>query len=153
MEENTPKGPGGTQGGYLLFAFGALLALAGAYLFFDSVRVTTGLGALSGLMGGHRGGMWETTSMGIIFVPFLIGIVALFFDAKMRWAWVVLGLGVLLLAVEVVSRFRFGFNTKLTHFLGMLVLFGAGLGLMLRSYWAMGAKSPQPPGEESEENE
>lgn len=156
LENNLPKGPGGTEGGYLLFAFGAVLALAGTYLFFDSVRVTTGMGALSGLMGGRGGGggrLWETTSMGIIFMPFLIGIIALFFNAKMRWAWIVLGLGVVLLGVEVVSRFRFDFSSKLTHFLGMLVLFGAGLGLMLRSYWAAGMQVPKPPGESNEESQ
>lgn len=160
MENNLPKGPGGTEGGYLLFAFGALLALAGTYLFFDSVRLTTETGGvLSGLMagrgGGGRGGMWETTSMGIIFMPFLIGIIALFFNYRMKWAWVILGLGIILIGVEIVSRFRFLFSGKLTHFLGMLVLFGAGLGLMLRSYWAAGMKVPKPPGEEppSEEEE
>lgn len=151
MNSPTTKGPGGTEGGQWLFIFGALLAIAGAYLFFDSVRITTGHGALSGMMGARGGGgMWDTASKGILFLPFLIGVVALFFDVRMKWAWVVLGLGILLLGVEIISQIRFVMNMKLTYLLGMLLLFGAGLGLMLRSYVAATAgagEKPNPPDE------
>ena len=106
------------------------------YLFFDSVRVTTaGVGWMSGYF---RGGMGETTSMAIIFVPFFIGVFALFYDASMKWGYWLTGLGVAFIAVEIVSRIHFFFNTKLTHFLGMLVLFAAGAALMLKSSHKMG---------------
>ena len=48
-----------------------------------------------------------------------------------------LGIGVL--AVEILSRIQFLFQTKTTHLLGMIVLFAAGVGLMLRSYRDDGA--------------
>ncbi len=75
------RGSGGTDGGVSLFAFGLLLAVGGVYFFFDSVRVTTGhAGALSGMFGGGggHGRMIDTTSMGILFVPFFVGVFALF---------------------------------------------------------------------------
>ena len=130
------KGSGGTEGGVGQFLIGLVLAGLAIYLFFDSVRVATGAGFISdsihGMMG-RRGGIGETTSMGIIFVPFLIAIIALFYDAKKKWGWWLLYFGVAVIAVEILSRIRFFMNTKLTHLLGMMVLFAAGVGLILRS--------------------
>ena len=83
------KGSGGTEGGLGMFFVGFGLAALGVYFFFNPVYVTTRLGLFSGMFGRHGGGpgMWETTSMGILFVPFLIGVIALFQDARRRWAW------------------------------------------------------------------
>jgi len=134
------RGSGGTPGGLTQFGIGLLLSALATYLFFDSVRVTTmGMGLLSGMMR-HRGGggLWETTSMGILFVPFFIGVIALFYDAKMNWAWWLTGLGLAVLAIEIFSRIRFVMSMKTTHLLGMIVLFAAGAGLMLRSYRPVG---------------
>ncbi|WP_283433337.1 hypothetical protein [Neorhodopirellula lusitana] len=128
-------GSGGTQGGTRMFFVGMLLAIAGVYLFFDSVRVSTGhSGLLSGMLGARRGGMMETTSMGIVFVPFFLGVFSLFVDATRKWAWLLTYVGIALLGIEVISRVRFIMDTKLTHLLGMLVLFAAGCALMFRSY-------------------
>ena len=117
------------------FAIGFCLSSLAAYLFFDSVKVTTaGHGLISGLFGYGHGGAWETTSMGIIFVPFFLGIVVLFYDARLRWGWALMYLGIAILAIEILSRIQFLFQMKSTHLLGMIVLFAAGVGLMLRSY-------------------
>jgi len=131
------RGSGGTNGGVREFFIGLVLAAIGAYLFFDSVRVQTDThGAITGsirqMMGG--GHLIETTSMGIIFVPFFAGVVALFTDSKRKWAWYLTYIGMAILVIEVLSRIRFFINTKLSHLLGMIVLFAAGAGLMLRSY-------------------
>jgi hypothetical protein len=127
------KGSGGTDGGINQFAVGfGLMALA-VYLFFDSVKVSTGMGFMSG-WGHGRSGMLETTSMGIIFLPFLIGVIVLFYDAAKKWAWWLVYLGLGVIAIEIFSRIRFLMTMKTTHLLGMIVLFAAGMGLMLRSY-------------------
>ncbi|NNE93273.1 MAG: hypothetical protein HKN23_16645 [Verrucomicrobiales bacterium] len=137
--------PGGREGGELTFIFGLLLTGVGLWLFFDSVRITSGHGGLiSGMMGGRRGGgaggmgggFRETTSMGILLVPLFIGVVALFFDAKKTWAWVMTGLGIAILAIEIVSRFRPHFEWKASHAIMMLVMIAGGLGMMLRGYLA-----------------
>jgi len=128
-------GSGGTRGGFGTFAIGFVLAALGLYLFFDSVRVTTGPGLFGGWMGRRGGGgMGTTTSMGILFVPFLIAVIALFYNASKRWAWWLLYIGIAVISIEVLSHIRFLLNTKLTHLLGMMVLFAAGVGLMIRSY-------------------
>jgi len=128
--------PGGTDGGEKAFLAGLGLILfgLGLYLFLDSVRVTSApYGILSGRTGGGQG-MWETTSMGIIFVPFLAGVTILFFDAEKRWAWWLTGLGLALIAIEILSRVRFVMEIKTTHLLLVLGMVAAGAGLLLRSY-------------------
>ncbi|NLF72028.1 MAG: hypothetical protein GX575_23595 [Candidatus Anammoximicrobium sp.] len=130
------RGSGGTEGGAGKFVFGFGLAALALYLFFDSVRVATGdLGLFSGLARRHSGGgLWETTSMGLLFVPFFLGVLALFYDSRLKWAWGLMWFGVAVLVIEILSRIRFFLNMKTTHLLGMIVLFAAGAALMIRSY-------------------
>ncbi|MFT5192369.1 MAG: hypothetical protein ACI9DF_000521 [Verrucomicrobiales bacterium] len=123
--------PGGTPGGLQKFGLGLLLSAVSLYFFFDSVHVATReAGLISGLMGGR----FQTTSMGIIFLPFFIGIVALFTNAKMKWAWIVTWIGLAIIVIEILSRIYFLMSMKTSHLLIMIVTFAAGAGLMLRSY-------------------
>jgi len=135
------RGSGGTEGGAGKFLIGFGLAALALYLFFDSVRVATGdLGLFSGLARRHAGGgLRETTSMGLLFVPFFLGVLALFYDARLKWAWGLMWFGVAVLVIEILSRIRFFLNMKTTHLLGMIVLFAAGAALMIRSYRDEGA--------------
>lgn len=50
------------------------------------------------------------------------------------WGWVLTYVGIGVVAIEILSRIQFLFQMKTTHLLGMIVLFAAGVGLMLRSY-------------------
>ena len=131
--------PGGTEGGQAAFLAGVGLLLAGLalYLFFDSVYVTSGGGGwISGWMGGMHGmgGMMQTTSHGLIFVPLLLGVVALFYDAQKAWAWGLLWVGLAVVLVEILSRLEFRFSMKTSHLIVLMVMLGAGIGLLLRSF-------------------
>lgn len=119
-----------------MFGLGVVMALAAVYIFFDSIRVSTGhAGVVSGLIGGGgQGRLIETTSMGIVFVPFFAGVFSLFVNSRQKWAWVLTYAGIAILAIEVLSRVRFVIDTKLTHFLVVIVLFAAGCAFMFRSY-------------------
>ena len=135
IEGDTMKGSGGTEGGLSLFFIGLGLSGLALYLFFDSVFATTMVGVFSRMMGrGGQGGMWATTSMGLLFVPFLIAVIALFYDSRMKWAWWLLYFAVAVIAIEILSSIRFELRMKMTHLLGLMVLFAAGVGLILRSY-------------------
>ncbi|MEM7146717.1 MAG: hypothetical protein AAF591_16405 [Verrucomicrobiota bacterium] len=126
--------PGGTDGGTWQFLVGALLCVVAGWLFFDSVRVVSGGGWVSGMMRGRGGGgMGQTTSMGILFVPFVIGLVLLFYNAKLKAGWVLFIVGLAIVVVEMVSRIRFRFDIKSTHLILMIVMFCAGAGFILRS--------------------
>lgn len=129
--------PGGRPGGEIKFIIGVLLSGIGMWLFFDSVRLTTGHhGLISSAFGGRDGGggMGQTTSMAIILVPLFIGVIGLFFNVKQKWAWALTIIGILILSVEILSRMRPHFNVKASHAVLMLVMIAGGLGLTLRAY-------------------
>jgi len=123
QERTTMKGSGGTEGGLGQYAIGFGMAMLALYLVFDSVLCREGSDSSRwdspvGLSGGSGRGFWETTSMGIVFMPFFLGVLALFYDAKQKWAWWLMWLGVAVVAIEIISRMRFRFDIKTTHFLG-----------------------------------
>jgi len=124
--------PGGQEGGEGYFLGGIALFIAGLYFFLDSVRVTSGhYGAISGMIGRGRNGM-ETTSMGVVFLPFLIGVGILFYDSSKRWGWWLSGAGLIMLVIEMVSRIQFSMNIKTSTFLLIFCLMAAGAGLATR---------------------
>lgn len=132
-------GSGGTKGGIGQFIIGCLLAAVGGYLFFDSVRMTTGhYGMISGMFSGMgRGGManfFDTTSMAIVFLPLAIGVFSLFVNAKQKWAWWLTWGGLGVLVVEMISRVHFAMNIKTSSFVLMLVTVCAGLAMIFKSY-------------------
>ena len=131
--------PGGRPGGEIKFFIGLALSAVGVWLFFDSVHFTSGhRGLVSGVMnrGGAGGGgrIGETTSMGIILVPLFIGVIALFFDVRKTWGWVLTILGLAILAIEIVSRLRPYYDAKASHAILMIIMIAGGFGLMLRGY-------------------
>lgn len=137
-DKSRPSGlrPGGEEGGDALFGFGfGLLLLAlGGYLFLDSVQVTSREGGwVSGAIGRGRQGL-ETTSMGLVFVPLFLGLVILFYNARLKLGWWLSGLGLAVIVVEILSRIRFELVMKTTHLLIILVMVAAGCGLMFRAY-------------------
>jgi len=127
-----------------LFLFGFILSATALYFFFDSVRVDTrGYGLISGAMGGRGrgggggggmgGGFGQTTSMGIVFLPFFISLIALFYDYTMKWAKYLLYIGIAIIVIEILSRIQFILSMKVSHLLLMFVAFAAGAGMMLRA--------------------
>jgi len=112
---------------------GILLMAIGLWFLFDSVRVTSG--QYGWITGGFRN-MWSlTTSTGIIFIPFIIGVVAIAYNTKAIWPRFLTGAGILMLIVEMFSRIRFLFNIKTSSLLLMLGLFAIGIGLTLRGWF------------------
>ena len=129
------RGSGGTPGGISEFAVGFVLAGLAVYLFLDSVILSTGIGMIAGGVNGMFGGfIGDTASSGLVFLPFFIGVTALFYDARPRWGWATMYLGIAVIVVEIMSRIRFLIQMRVSHLLGIVVLLAAGTGLMLRSY-------------------
>ncbi len=144
------RGAGGTDGGVGLFVIGFALSALGTYLFFDFLLVSTGpYGMFSGMMfgGGQGMGGWQSASAGILFVPFFVGVVSLFYDSHMKWAWGLMWLGLAVIAIEILSRIRFQMPIKATYLLEMLALIAAGTGLMIRSYREGSVIQNLPPSE------
>jgi uncharacterized protein len=130
------RGSGGTEGGIGLFTIGFVVSIVSLFFFFDSVHVTTrGQGLLTGML--YRGlgeGGFGTASMGLVFFPFFLGVLALFYDARPAWAWYLMWAGLGILVIEILSQLTFAFNLRASYLLLVLAAFAAGVGLMLRSY-------------------
>jgi uncharacterized protein len=125
--DNDPNKPSG-----LPLLIGIVLTCLGLWMLFDSVRVTSGYGWFSGYM---RGWWTTTTSTGIVFIPFVIGVVCIFYNMKTKWPYWLTGIGITVVLVEMLSRIRFVFNMKTSHLLLMLALVAAGLGFCLQGYF------------------
>jgi hypothetical protein len=73
-------------------------------------------------------------STGIIFAPIFIGLVILFYDARLRWGWALFYLGLAIIVIEILSRIQFLMQMKTSNLLLMLGMVAAGIGMMLRSF-------------------
>jgi hypothetical protein len=153
------RGSGGTEGGVGLFTIGFVLSIVSLYFFFDSVQVTTrGNGLFTGMMYRAAGdGAFGTASMGLVFLPFFLGVIALFYDARPAWAWYLMWLGLGILVIEILSQLTFIFNLRASYLLLVLATFAAGVGMMLRSYRAIDSsprgRHPGPPDDERQPTE
>ena len=126
-ELRAKRGAGGTPGGLGTFFLGLALTIAGLYLVLTQVTVTTWFGG-NWFGTGYRGGI------GIVMLPLLIGIGALFFNGKSKAGWILTALGGLAILAEIITSLSFHFRE--TSLLAVIMMFGmlaAGLGLIFRS--------------------
>jgi hypothetical protein len=136
MQEELVRGAGGTPGGTWLFFTGLVLSAAGLWFFLNNVHVVTQpLGLLSGVFSrGAFGGGMPAMSTGVVFVPIFMGLVLLFYDARMKWGWALFYVGLALIVIEILSRITFMMEIKTSSLLLMLGMIAAGIGMMLRSF-------------------
>ena len=116
--------------------FGYLFVAVATWLFFDSTKMTTyGIGYLTGMF--PRGGFWDTTSMAVIFLPLLVGVVWLIYlflaGGENKWAKILSWSGLAGIAIEALSRVRFHIVMKTSSFLILLGVFACGLAMLLRA--------------------
>ncbi len=116
-------GAGGTPGGIPMFLIGFIMAVAGGYLLTSQVTVTSGVWAL-----------WGYNSFGLSLLPFIIGVLMLFFDGRSKIGWLLLVAGVVIILAGIIANLRIYFEpTSLFNTLTMLVLLAGGIGLLARS--------------------
>lgn len=116
-------GAGGTPGGIPMFLIGFIMAVAGGYLLTNQVTVTSGVWAL-----------WGYNSFGLSLLPFIVGVLLLFFDGRSRLGWLLLIAGVVIILAGIIMNLRIYFQpTSLFNTLTMLFLLAGGIGLLARS--------------------
>ena len=117
------RSPGGTPGGLGEFLIGLAMAAAGGYMLTSRVSVTTGYWQL-----------WGYNAFGLTLVPFIFGILLLFFNGRSVIGWILLFIGVVLILAGVILNLQIYFgHTSLFELIVMLVLLFGGLGLLARS--------------------
>lgn len=117
------RSPGGTPGGLGEFLIGLAMAAAGGYMLTSRVSVTTGYWQL-----------WGYNAFGLTLVPFIFGILLLFFNGRSVIGWLLLFIGVVLILAGIILNLQIYFgHTSLFELIVMLVLLFGGLGLLARS--------------------
>lgn len=121
--------PGGTPGGLGEFIAGIGLCGVGFWLLASRVVVVGGR-----LFGGALGNFGGGGGFAVLLLPFVAGVTLLFRDGRSRWGWPLVGVGLGLMVLDVITSLDLHFQaTPLPIFLLMVGSVAAGLGLILRS--------------------
>jgi hypothetical protein len=116
-------GAGGTPGGVPQFFIGLGLAAVGAYLITQQVTVQSGYWTIGGY-----------NAFGLSLIPFILGIGLLFFDGNSKTGFILLFLGILVIAAGILMNLTIYFQpTSLFNTLMMIGMTAAGVGLVLRA--------------------
>ncbi|MFO1495475.1 MAG: hypothetical protein U1F26_12560 [Lysobacterales bacterium] len=117
------RGAGGTPGGLGEFLLGLGMIVVGGYLLMKQVIVTSGGWSLFGY-----------DAFGLSLIPFLLGLVVVFYNGKSILGWFLVSAGLLVIGAGVIANLRIYFApTSLYNTLIMLGLVAAGVGLVARS--------------------
>lgn len=105
--------------------FGGIgLILTGIFMFFNHVRVGTGMLAMLGMTGG---------GMGLLFVPLMIGIGWLLYDSKNKVAWLLTTGTCAIIFFSVLNSLVMSFPAmSMLGMIMMLLPFAAGGALLLK---------------------
>ncbi|TQV72018.1 hypothetical protein FLL45_17775 [Aliikangiella marina] len=132
---HTPEGAGGTSGGVGRYLAGLIMMCVGGYIFLSKVIVTTGALA-AGFGFGTRlyaaGGFGITG--GMIFIPFIIGIIMIFWNSKNPFGWLLSGLSIIALIVGIIVNIRMTLMPMSAFdIIVLIVLMAGGAGLFFSS--------------------
>lgn len=124
------RGAGGTHGGEWMFVIGLFMMVAGFYLLLSSISIDSRFGFGMQLYG--FGGMGITS--GMLMIPFIIGVITIFYSKKNFLGWFLAIGSILALIVGVLARSQFRFaQMSAFDLMVILVLSFGGLGLFLRA--------------------
>jgi len=128
------RGAGGTNGGIGSFILGVLMMCGGGYMLLQSIIVRSNFGWGTSLYHfGGGAGSFSITS-GMVFIPFLIGIGIVFYNARNFIGWLLTLGSVTALVFGVISNLHASMKTMSAFdLMVILVLTVGGLGLFLRS--------------------
>ena len=128
------RGAGGTNGGTGEFLIGFLMMCGGFYMLFNSIIVTSNLGAGMRLYGFNAfGGNYAVTS-GMVLIPFIFGVGFIFYNSRNLLGWALAAGSLVALVFGVIASIKFTFRTMSAFdLITILILSVGGLGLFLRS--------------------
>jgi len=99
------RGAGGTNGGEWQFLIGLTMMIAGFYLLLNSISISSHFGFGMRLYG--VGGVGITS--GMIMIPFIAGIIFIFYNSKNPIGWVLAVGSLVALFVGVLASAQFRF--------------------------------------------
>lgn len=143
MDEPTlDRGAGGTPGGVVRFLLGVAMVIVGAYLLLNAIRVIHGFGFGRGI---YTIGGFGITS-GMILIPFIIGIVVIFYDREKWYGWLLAIGSLLALVIGAIASIRFSFvGMSAFDVIVILILLFGGVGLLFNSVQDLNRSFAEPP--------
>lgn len=124
------RGAGGTPGGVGRFLLGIGMVIVGAYLLLNAIRVVHGFGFGRGL---YTIGGFGITS-GMILIPFLVGVVIVFYDRDKWYGWLLTLGSLLALVIGAIASIQFSLaGMSAFDIIVILVLLFGGVGLVFNS--------------------
>lgn len=113
----------GNEFGLLLLGLGMLAG--GLFLFFQRVQVRS-----APLYWGAFG--QGVGLSGIIFIPFILGLILMVMFSRSVWPKILTGLGVLAIVLGIISTMRFSFSASMLETLIYIVLIFVGAALCIK---------------------
>lgn len=124
------RGAGGSQGGEWQFLIGIVMMIAGFYLLFNAIVIETRFGLGMRLYGIGSVGI----TSGMLMIPFIGGIVSIFYKASNPLGWLLAVGSLIAMVVGVLANSQFSFRSMSAFdLMVILVLAFGGLGLFLKS--------------------
>jgi hypothetical protein len=124
-------GAGGTPGGIPKFFGGVALFIIGLYLLLKNIYVQYNFGFNSPI---YRSFGVNVTS-GMLLIPFMIGVVLLFWNFRNIVGWLLAGGSIALLIIGVITSIQFTLaGMSAFDILIILTCIASGLGLFLSSF-------------------
>ena len=127
-------GAGGTKGGTGSFFLGLMMFCTGAYMFLQSIIVSSNF-SLGFALYTVQSRSWQVPiTSGMVLIPFIFGIGMIFYNARSIIGWLLTCGSIAALIFGVISSLHIGMRTMtLFELLTILILTFGGLGLFLKS--------------------
>ena len=111
------------------FFIGLAMLIGGVYLFLDNIQlIQFGLSYRFFSYGGYH------LTTGLVFIPFIFGIVLVFYDSRLDIGWWLCILSLLLIVYGVLRSIQFRFIPMSAFELSLILVLGfGGLGLILNA--------------------
>lgn len=124
------QGAGGTPGGVGRFLLGVGMVIVGTYLLLNAIRVVHGFGFGRGIY--SIGGFGITS--GMILLPFIVGVIIVFYDRDKWYGWLLAAGSLLALIIGAIASIQFSFaGMSAFDIIVILILLFGGVGLVFNS--------------------
>jgi len=119
------------------YVMGISLMAIGAYLLLSHIQLSgfQSIGIRSSLYSFSAGRVPLSITTGSIFIPFILGVIWIFYDSKKLWGWLIAGISIVALILGVIMKMRLTMSSVSAFDAGlMLTLMFGGFGMFLSAH-------------------
>lgn len=119
------------------YIMGIALMFIGAYMLLSHIQLTgfQSMGFRSSLYSFSAGRYPLSVTTGTIFIPFILGVIWLFYDSSKLWGWLIAGISIVALILGVIMKMKLTMSSVSAFDAStMLVLMFGGFGMFLSAH-------------------